>query len=284
MASWAAVAQVPTGLEKVWETPKDLTTCESVLPDPNGSRYFVSCINGTPTDKDNNGFIAVISPKGEIVNRYWAQGVHAPKGMGISGGKLYVTDIDHIALFDLVSGKRTAYLPVEGAKFLNDVAVDKKGNVYVSDMETGIIHKVVGETVSTFVAAGTFNKPNGLLCRNNGIQLVDMGSGKLWLIDYKGGTKEHAADKALQGGDGIVELPTAKDAYIVSCWQGEVYAVEGRNPKADKPAKVTQLLDTKEAKDNTADIGYDPVRNLVLVPTFFGNRVVAYKVKGIEVK
>ncbi len=268
-------------LEKAWETDKDLTTCESVLADPNGSRYFVSCINGKPTDKDSNGFISVISPTGTIVNRYWGRGVSAPKGMGISGNSLYVSDIDHIAIFDVMNGKRTAYIMVEGAKFLNDVAVDKKGNVYVSDMETSVIHKVVGKNVTTLVAAGTFTKPNGLLARPDGLQVIDMATGKLFLTAYDGkNTVEQPLSQKIEGGDGIVNLPQTKDHFLISRWHGKIYGITGRKPSEKKPCQVELLLDTEEVKDNTADIGYDEVRNLVLVPTFFGNRVVAYKVTG----
>jgi hypothetical protein len=38
------------------------------------------------------------------------------------------------------------------------------------------------------------------------------------------------------------------------------------------------LLDTNESSQ-TADIGYIPEENLVLVPTFFSNKVVAYKLE-----
>jgi hypothetical protein len=40
---------------------------------------------------------------------------------------------------------------------------------------------------------------------------------------------------------------------------------------------MEQLLDTREKKVNSADIGYDPVNQIVYVPTFFKNNVVAYK-------
>lgn len=279
-ASSTVMAQTTLKLEKLWESPAELTTCESVLADPDGSRYFVSCINGKPTDKDDNGFIAILSPQGQIVNKYWAQGVNAPKGMGLSNGKLYVTDIDHVAIFNATNGKRMNYIPVPDAKFLNDITVDKKGNVYVSDMETGIIHKIVGEALSTLVPAGQLIKPNGLLARADGIQVIDMGTGKLALISYDGKTiTPQPATHDIQGGDGIVDLPQTKNSFLVSNWNGEVYGVEGRKPSEKNPAKVTLLLDTKAQKDNCADIGYDSVRNVVLVPTFFGNKVVAYKVK-----
>ena len=39
------------------------------------------------------------------------------------------------------------------------------------------------------------------------------------------------------------------------------------------------LLDTREQKINTADIGYDAEKRIVYVPTFWKNSVVAYRVK-----
>jgi hypothetical protein len=39
------------------------------------------------------------------------------------------------------------------------------------------------------------------------------------------------------------------------------------------------LLDTREQKINTADIGYDAKNRIVYVPTFWKNKIVAYELK-----
>jgi hypothetical protein len=39
------------------------------------------------------------------------------------------------------------------------------------------------------------------------------------------------------------------------------------------------LLDTHLEKKNTADIGYDPVKKIVYIPTFFKKTVMAYQLK-----
>ncbi|MEP0712750.1 MAG: ATP-binding protein, partial [Algoriphagus sp.] len=57
--------------------------------------------------------------------------------------------------------------------------------------------------------------------------------------------------------------------YVASRWAGEIYFVSGDGE--------TLLLDTKSEESNTADIGFIPEDNIVLVPTFFKNKVVAYK-------
>jgi hypothetical protein len=58
--------------------------------------------------------------------------------------------------------------------------------------------------------------------------------------------------------------------YIVSDWDGEIFMINPGNTKAS-------LLRTKEAGINTADIEYIKEINLLLVPTFFKNCIVAYR-------
>lgn len=50
---------------------------------------------------------------------------------------------------------------------------------------------------------------------------------------------------------------------------GEIYLIQD--------GEAVKLLDTTSEESNTADIGYIPEDNLVIVPTFFKDKVVAYK-------
>src|SRR5450432_966827 len=76
-----------------------LATPESVLYDEAADRYLVSNINGKPTDIDDNGYITELSPDGKVTKqKFIAGGVNkvkldAPKGLGLSGGILYVSDV-----------------------------------------------------------------------------------------------------------------------------------------------------------------------------------------------
>ena len=58
--------------------------------------------------------------------------------------------------------------------------------------------------------------------------------------------------------------------YLVSAWSGYIFYVS-------KDGKTETLLETHEQKKNTADIGYDPVKKIVYVPTFFAKTVTAYQ-------
>jgi len=75
--------------------------------------------------------------------------------------------------------------------------------------------------------------------------------------------------EGLVGGDGII--PYGSD-FIISNWNGEINYVSAKG-------EVTKLLDTKTDKVNAADIAYLPEQKLLLVPTFFANKLVAYEVK-----
>ncbi|MCB0668742.1 MAG: hypothetical protein KDC80_23120, partial [Saprospiraceae bacterium] len=61
------------------------------------------------------------------------------------------------------------------------------------------------------------------------------------------------------------------DSYLISNWNGEVYEIT-----ADW--KKHMLLDTKSMNKNAADIEVIAAKNLLLVPTFFGNTVAAYNI------
>ena len=67
--------------------------------------------------------------------------------------------------------------------------------------------------------------------------------------------------------DGVVKLNFGN--YMVSDWRGEIFLVE--------KDKTTSLYNSMEEKTQTADIGIIPGQDVVLIPTFFGNRVKAYR-------
>src|SRR5688500_17454278 len=87
----------PTGaqsLQKIWETPPIVATPESVLPDTKKDLLYVSLIDGAPWEKDGRGGIARMNTDGTGYDSTWITGLHAPKGMGLHGKKLYVADMN----------------------------------------------------------------------------------------------------------------------------------------------------------------------------------------------
>jgi hypothetical protein len=62
------------------------------------------------------------------------------------------------------------------------------------------------------------------------------------------------------------------DSFLVTCWEGMIY-------HAQAGGRATLLLDTRPEKAHAADPGFDPVKRILYVPTFWKNTVVAYQVK-----
>ncbi|MCA6075519.1 ATP-binding protein [Fulvivirga sedimenti] len=247
-------------LTMVWETDTVLTTVESVLFDPGSEILYASNISGNPTEKDGIGFITKLSKSGDIIELEWVKGLNAPKGMAITGNRLYVTDIDALVEIELASGKIVNTYAVEGAEFLNDVTTHN-GIIYFSDMSTGKVHSLENGMVDTVLEG--LESINGLAIDTNGVLIG---------LDAEG-LRRYAQEAPVMindgvtGGDGLIVLDA--NTYIASRWQGEIYLI--------KDGHEYLLLDTKAQQANTADIGFIPDQNVILVPTFFKNKVVAYR-------
>lgn len=252
-------------LTQKWETDTLLTTCESVLFDADRNVLFVSNIDGVPDAKDGNGFIARVSVDGSVTDAKWLTGLDAPKGMGIRGNRLFVTDIDKVVEIDVDAGTIVKSYPIPGAAFLNDVTVAANGDVYVSDSNAGFIARISGEAATIWM--DSVDGPNGLLADGSVLLMASWNSGTLNAIDLQ--TQEVTVKaEGIEHPDGIEAV--GDGAYLVSTWDGMVHLVEADGSKH-------LLLDTRDAGANAADIEYIPEQNLLLVPAFSANKVVAYE-------
>ncbi len=252
-------------LTKKWETEAVLTTCESVLYDDQNDRLYVANINGGPGEKDNNGFISIVSMDGSVATEKWATGMDAPKGMGLHNGRLFVADIDRVHEIDVATGAIVQEHRVEGAVFLNDITVDNE-KVYVSDSRGGSIYLIENGNVSTFMS--DVEGPNGLFYEDGKLMVALWNAKALATLDIS--SKEITKrTEGIENPDGIEAL--GRNGYLVSSWNGIVHHV-------DSDWKSTILIDTRKDSVNAADIEYVKSKNLLLVPTFFKNTVVAYEV------
>lgn len=256
----------PVTLTLKWETEAVLTTCESVLHDEKKDVLYVSNINGQPDAKDGNGFISTVSLDGKVTAASWATGMDAPKGMGLLDGKLYVADIDRVHVIDTETGKITNSHTVEGAKFLNDIAVGD-GKVYVSDSGGGAVHVIEDGKVTVFLS--NLQGPNGLFAENGDLVMALWDAKTLNTVDVS--SKDITLrTEGIENPDGIEAIDN--NEYLVSSWNGLVHHVNSDWEK-------TLVLDTQKDSLSAADIEYVKAGNLLLVPTFFKNKVMAYEVK-----
>lgn len=268
------VKQVPEKtaivVTKLWETDTLLKTCEAVRYDANKKVIYVSNIEGVPAnEKDGDGSISILSLEGKILNKNWATGISAPKGANFFKDKFYVTDINEVVKIDMKSGVIDKKYIVENAVFLNDLDIDENGDVYFTDSRDSKIYKLSNDEVSLWLDLEGLN-PNGILVEKDRILVISFSKGDFIAIDKKTKAQSVIAT-GIVGGDGIVEI---KEGYLVSVWAGELYFVDKNNPGAT----AIKILDTKNEKLNTADIDIIPEENILIVPTFYANKVVAYKI------
>jgi sugar lactone lactonase YvrE len=263
-----------------------LSTPESVLYDADNDRYLVSNINGKPTDKDNNGFISVLSPEGQVTTLKWIEGgqkkvkLDAPKGLALSKGVLYVADITVVRTFDVKTGAQKADIPIPGSTFLNDVAAGPDGKIYVSDSGmkpggpsgfegtgTDAVYAIDKGKVKAIAKGADLHRPNGVAWGEKGILVNSFASNEVFGLDAKG-AKTDVTQMPAGGLDGLIVL--ADGSLLVTSWEGS----------AVFRGKLGGTFETVLPNQKSpADIGYDTKRGRVLVPHFLEDTVEAYEVK-----
>lgn len=265
-------------------------TPESILHDTGSDVYLVSNINGTPLDKDGNGFISRVSPEGEVLDLKWIDGeaegvtLNAPKGMAITGATLWVSDIDCVRKFALATGAPDGEVCVEGAAFLNDLAPHPNGtDVLLTDTgldanfaATGLdaVYHVTADGYGTIVADPEMGAPNGIAVVEGDALVVTFMSGQVYRI-----SEDTRASGGLPG-----QAPQAAIMEVLAVEGGQLDGVEvladGRVLVSNWATSCVHLLDTDGTLtcampnlDAPADIGFDAQRGHVLVPLFNENEL-----------
>ncbi|MFT6334897.1 MAG: outer membrane protein assembly factor BamB [Saprospiraceae bacterium] len=260
-------------LHKVWQSDSTLITTESVLFDEQQGLYYVSCIGNVPPDKeDGDGYIATMDQRGNILNAAWVKGLDAPKGMALKDGQLYVTDINDFVIIDQASASIVKRINVPGATFLNDVAPAPDGKIYFTDSDQNTIYVYSDDKVKLYKKDNRLGGTNGIFVDDETIYLAGFRNGDINTIDIASKEITNRAKGAVPGGDGIAPW---EGGYVFSNWGGEVYYITAN-------WEVKKILDTKEAKENAADITINQKTGELLVPTFFDNRVVAYTIENVK--
>jgi sugar lactone lactonase YvrE len=269
-------AAAPTGATTVKDV--GLATPESVLYDAGSGGYLVSNINGEAAGADDNGFITKLAPDGKVTELKWIDGasadvkLDAPKGMAISGGTLWVTDITVVRKFDAKTGEPAGEVAIEGAAFLNDVVADGADGVYVTD--TGMnakfepngadgVYRIAKDGKVTPVAKDkTLYGPNGVWAEGDAVWVASFRSNEVYRLSADG--KKADVAKLPKGQlDGLVGIGGGE--LLVSSW--EASAVYRGKPGGEWKEVATGVK-------APADIGWDPERKAILIPQFQDSAVV----------
>ena len=250
---------------------------ESALVDAANKRIIVSNIVGNPGEVDGNGYLSLLSLDGKVISRHWVDGMDAPKGMAIAGGKLYAADITKVRVVDLASGKLVSTIDVPGAVFLNDMTADASGKVYVTDMLADTIYRIDGDRPELFIKDALLASPNGVFA--DGDRLIVASWGKGIKPDFStaapGGllAVDVASKKVtpLRGAqtfanlDGVVAV--GDTIYATAYMTGTLYRYKG----GGAPEAIAAF------KPGSADIGTDG-NSTIYVPLMIEGAIAALKI------
>ena len=265
-------------LVPAWQTDSVFEQPESVVYDGQNKRLFVSNINGDGTVADGNGYISLLSLDGKIVDLHWLDGLNAPKGLTIVGNTLYVADINELVVIDIKNKKIIRRYSAPEAKFLNDVAADNKGNIYVSAFLTNTIYRLANDKFDVWLQTEQLEVPNGLLVEGNQLIVASWGhmtdgfataiAGHLKTINLDTKQIQSLGDKSAVGNlDGIEA--DGNGNYFVTDWiAGKLLYIT--------PTGLSSTLIVLE--QGSADHTVLPEQGLIVIPMMLSGTVVAYHI------
>lgn len=273
---------------KVGETG-GMNVPESVKYDAELDVFYVSNINGNPSQKDGNGFIAIVRADSTGVSRMLVEGgkngvtLNAPKGMALRGDTLFVADIDMLRMFNRRTGAAVGAVSLRdrNATFLNDVVAGPDG-IYITD--TGIrfdekgamshpgvnrIFKIVGTSVTNAkLNPDSLGNPNGIAWDAANSRFVLAGFGGPNVQAWKPGDSTLTTLTSGPGGYDGVEVLSNGNVLVSSWTDSTVHILHGG----------THMMPLVKNVAAPADIGVDTKRNVVAVPRFNDGKVEYYKI------
>lgn len=263
LASVTGKAQTHS-LEKIWETSAIIPIPESILPDSANHILYVSLINGGGWVSDGIGGVGKLGIDGKNFDSTWITGLNAPKGLGRFKNKMFAADNSVVVVIDIKKGKVIKKIPIENANGLNDITVDSKGIVYVSDSRQAKIWRIEKNVPTLYL--DNMKGVNGLKAIGDDLYI---GEGKHFIKADKNKNITKIAEMP-QGIDGLE--PVGNGDFILTGWSGYIFYVAASG-------HIETLLDSHAEKMNTADISFDQAKRILYVPTFNAKKVVAYQLK-----
>ena len=237
---------------------------ESCVFDP--ERNLLLVVNSgvrSGSDLDDDGYISLINPDGSVHTSKWIGASREnlelvnPLGSNIRNGVFYVADGTFVRSFNLESGQPLNSFEIEGATFLNGIAVDDEGTAYISNTrDNGMLFKVTADGESTLLIDGApLNAPNGVAIDNDGnVVVVNINNNDVMTFSPDGELLK--TESAVEGGnDGVVILEDGTK-YISSVRYGSVSLIA--------PGEEAEMI--ASGIPSAASMCYDSTQHQLVIP------------------
>jgi len=254
---------------------------ESVCVDAQTGFAYVSNIT-TATEgyweDDGRAFLTRLKPDGTVDSLRWRAStadkpLHAPKGMCILDGVLYVADNTRVCCYPLQAGKTVPHrIKIAGANRLNDLATDGK-SVYVSDTGASQIVRLDLSGKGQHLRIPAPEMVNGLTFHQGRMFGVSWTQHEVYELDPAGrkAPRPLGVAKHFTNLDGIEVLDDGH--LLVSDFTGNKISLI--SPDGRRVWTLATL-------DCPADIGLDRKGNRLFVPQFFKKQVQIFQIERKE--
>jgi hypothetical protein len=242
--------------------------------------WFISNLGGgISLERDNYGWITRTDEKGNIIDPFWIgknEGMHAPSGMIVTDEFLYVCDRDGVHQINITQKAITAFYPLPGGEFINDIAMASNGDLYVSDFFGNRIYKLPADTrkAEVWLETDALQAPDGLYMDNDHLIVACWGvlskpgtfetskPGDLLSLNLK--TKEITTlVKNVGNMEGITKA--GKHYYITDWAAGKLLKVD---------AKKKSVVEYISGLSHPTDPCFAPELNVIAFPQHGTNQVL----------
>lgn len=258
-----------------------LSNPAAIAYSPQENCYYITNINGSPEFESNDGFITRLSidERGvcmtEVVIKGGENGVtlNAPKGIVYNQGFIYVADINTIRIFsidDSGNWKAIRSVPVKKSLFLNELALDRMGVLWVTDTSGNCVFELrppYHKQVRRRFFYQQVVEPMGIALSDtsNELWITSLGNDKIYIADTKKRKITNRYHLRISGLAGI--SPFSKKRLVSTDFSSKAFLV------TIEENKVSRKTINRTPLKKPAGVTYEPVSGLILVTEHNDNAV-----------
>lgn len=250
---WAQNAQLIGQSEAVFRDP------ESIVFDEKRQCYYISNMDkSTPVEELLTDPISMMSFDGKNIEVNWMTVFSTPTGLLLHGDQLYVVERNGIAIVDIDNKNVIQRIAIPNTGYLNDLTIDQKGRIFVTDSEKGQIFCIENGESSLWYQTSSNGGLNGILSDGKNLIFGDNGDHTLKRIKIKNKKVKNITVLGEGNIDGIQKLK--KNTYLVSHFLGNLYHIQ-------KKGRVQEIFNSRDKNLFIADFTYLPRFHMLAIPS-----------------